>query len=222
MAEFFTQLAAGVYAVSGIDTDAGKTIVTGWLERQLLAAHRSVATLKLVQTGSVAGSPDIAMHRRISGRTLPEDASGITAPQVFAHPASPHLAAALEHRTVDLAAIEAAVAHLRARYDIVLVECAGGLMVPLTPDLLTIDYVASQGWPMIFVTSAKLGALNHTLLSWEALQSRSMAQTAVVWNTWFDATDAMIASDSRAWLKRKLALDWHSTAWLECPVLDVR
>ena len=51
------------------------------------------------------------------------------------------------------------------RYDFVLLEGAGGLMVPLTTELLTIDYIAQENYPLIFVTSGKLGSINHTLLA---------------------------------------------------------
>lgn len=64
-----------------------------------------------------------------------------TMPALFAYPASPHLAARLEQRTLDMAAIEAATERLCERYETVLIEGAGGfLMVPLTEQLLTIDY----------------------------------------------------------------------------------
>ena len=54
-----------------------------------------------------------------------------------------------------------------------LVEGAGGLMVPLTEDFLTIDYIVEKQYPLIFVTSGKLGSINHTLLSFEAIKNRA-------------------------------------------------
>ena len=132
-----------VWFVSGIDTDAGKTVATGWLARRWMDEGFTVATVKLVQTGAPDGrSPDIAVHRRIMGVTLPEDAEGLTAPALFDYPASPHLAAAMEKRTLDLQAVLRAIETVSGRYDRVLVEGAGGLMVPLTEDLLTIELIA--------------------------------------------------------------------------------
>lgn len=116
-----------VVFVSGIDTDIGKTVVTGWLARQWLEQGDNVITQKLVQTGCVGASDDILMHRRIMGCDLfEEDRDGTTMPVLYAYPASPHLAARLEQRELDLAAIEQATARLCARYDTVLVEGAGG------------------------------------------------------------------------------------------------
>ena len=85
-----------IHFVSGVDTDAGKSIATGWLARTWLDAGRRVATLKLAQTGNVGSSEDIARHRAMMGvGPLPEDAEGLTAPYIFPHPCSPDLAARL-------------------------------------------------------------------------------------------------------------------------------
>ena len=163
-----------VIFVSGIHTDAGKSYATGWLARRLMDEGKSVATLKFIQTGNVGSSEDIAVHRRLMGVELPEDAEGITAPQIFSYPCSPQLAARLDSRSIDFEKIDAAIALLSERYDVVLVEGAGGLMVPLTDDFWTIDYVASRSLPVIIVTNGTLGSINHTLLSFEAVERRAI------------------------------------------------
>jgi dethiobiotin synthetase len=111
-----------------------------------------------------------------------EDKEGLTAPQIFKFPSSPHLAAKLENRVVDVDAIRNAMRLLAARYDVVLVEGAGGVAVPLTEDMLTIDLVALEKWPMILVTSGKLGSLNHTILSLEAASNRHVPVAGIVYN----------------------------------------
>ena len=78
MQDNVVKLSSGIHFVSGIDTDAGKTVCTGWLARELLRCGRRVATMKLVQTGCGDYSPDIRLHRRLMGVTLPEDEEGIT------------------------------------------------------------------------------------------------------------------------------------------------
>ena len=82
MQDNVVKLSSGIHFVSGIDTDAGKTVCTGWLARELLRCGRRVATMKLVQTGCGDYSPDIRLHRRLMGVTLPEDEEGITAPEL--------------------------------------------------------------------------------------------------------------------------------------------
>jgi dethiobiotin synthetase len=211
-----------VVFVSGIDTDIGKTVVTGWLARQWLERGEKVITQKLVQTGCVGASDDILMHRRIMGCDLfEEDRDGTTMPVLYAYPASPHLAARLEQRELDFAAIEQATARLCARYDTVLVEGAGGLMVPLTAELLTIDYVVQRGWPVLLVTSGRLGSINHTLLSLEALAARGIALHGVAWNSRDDSGDEVIAADSRSFIRAHVARHFPQAHWYEVPRLEL-
>lgn len=208
--------------VSGIDTDAGKTIATGWLAGRFLREGRNVVTAKLVQTGSDDLSPDILTHRRLMGKgLLPADIDGRTMPETFHYPASPHLAAELEGRTVDFAKIERALMSLEAQYETVLVEGAGGLMVPLTRELLTIDYVAENGWPVWFVTSGKLGSVNHTLLSLEAMKRRDMPLAGLIFNDFCPSHDKIIAQDTREYLRTALERFYPEAPFLVCPTLDL-
>lgn len=127
--------------ISGIDTDAGKTYATAFLARRMMDEGLTVATQKFIQTGCRDTSEDIEAHRRLVGcAPLPEDAEGITAPIIFSYPASAQLAAAIDGREIDLGLVDASTALLLERYDRVLVEGAGGLMVPIRDDLFTIDY----------------------------------------------------------------------------------
>lgn len=209
-----------VIFVGGIDTEIGKTVVTGWLARQWLDQGGEVITQKLVQTGCVGASDDILLHRRLMGCGLfEEDRDGTTMPALYAYPASPHLAARLEGRVLDLDAIGAATARLRARYATVLVEGAGGLLVPLTPDLLTLDYVARQGWPVLLVTSGRLGSINHTLLSLEAIAARGVALHGIAWNSRDDGSDEVIAAESRRYLRGWMQARFPQAHWYDVPLL---
>ena len=194
-----------IYLVAGIDTGVGKTVATGLMARSLRDRGIDAITVKLVQTGNDGYSEDIDAHRAIMGCRFPEDDQGLTAPQIFKFPSSPELAARLEGRTVDLDRIRECVRSCAERHEVVLVEAAGGLHVPLTRDLLTIDFAAKEGWPMILVTSGRLGSINHTLLSLEAARSRGMKVAGVVYN-WSAETDPTIDQDTpemtRLWLSR--------------------
>lgn len=207
-----------VIFVSGIHTDAGKSYATGWLARELAAQGKSVITLKFIQTGNVGHSEDIDVHRRIMGcGQLPEDLEGLTAPQIFSYPASPQLAAEIDGRPIDFEAIDRAIATLDERYDVVLVEGAGGLMVPLTDDFWTLDYIASRGLPVALVTNGYLGSINHTLLSLEVLERRAIPLHSLIYNTHFDSSDARIAADTKGFLARYLSRRHPSTPLLLCP-----
>ncbi|WP_300829440.1 dethiobiotin synthase [uncultured Rikenella sp.] len=220
---------SGVYFVSGIDTDAGKSYATGLLARRLAEEQGvRVITQKFVQTGNTGLSEDIELHRRLMGIPLQEvDLDGTTAPLIYRFPASPHLAAALEGRAVETARIDASTERLRGLYDIVLVEGAGGLAVPLAPfpaaaergrEYLTMDYVAERRLPLLFVTSAKLGSLNHTLLSFEACRARGIEVAGVLWNL-CPAGDPVIAADTRAYIADYLRVYWPSAQLIDIPAL---
>ena len=79
-------------------------------------------------------------------------------------------------------------------------------MVPLTTELLTIDYIAQEKYPLIFVTSGKLGSINHTLLSLEAIQKRGIVLATVLYNLYPTVEDKTIQDDTmefiRAWLEK--------------------
>lgn len=172
-----------VFWISGIDTGIGKTMVTGLMAKGLLAAGHDVITVKMVQTGNDGYSEDIEEHRAICAEgKRREDLEGLTAPQIFKFPSSPFLAARLEGREVDLEAISRAVRECAARYEIVLVEGAGGLDVPLTEEVLSVDFAVREGWELVLVTCGKLGAINHALLSLEAAKTRGMKLAGVVHN----------------------------------------
>ena len=211
----------GVYFVSGIDTDIGKTVATGVLAKQLLQQGKSVITQKPVQTGCQDIADDIAAHRKIMGIPMQEaDEQRLTMPEIFSYPASPHLAARLDGRALDLDKIRTATQELAAQYEIVLVEGAGGLMVPLTENLLTIDYIQQQAYPVILVTSGRLGSINHTLLSFAALKQYGIRLHSLVFNHIHDSSDKCVAQDSLNYLQCRLKDSFPEAEWLELDKTD--
>lgn len=208
-----------VLFLSGIDTDAGKTYATAFLARRFMEQGRSVITQKFVQTGCRDYSEDIAAHRRLMGiNPLPEDLDHTTAPVIFTYPASAQLAARLDGREIDLDAIDNATKVLASRYDNVIIEGAGGLMVPLTDDFLTIDYVKSRNLPIVLVTNGILGSINHTLLSLEAIESRGITLDTVIYDTYYDS-DKVIAADTLGFIRRYLERRHPQTQLLILPKL---
>ncbi|HHP8227805.1 TPA: dethiobiotin synthase, partial [Acinetobacter baumannii] len=191
-----------IYFVSGIDTEIGKTYATGFLAKLWTEQGKKVITQKLIQTGNADISEDIQKHREIMGQGwFQEDHDKLTMPEIFSYPASPHLATRLDNREIDFQKIENATQTLAERFEIVLLEGAGGLMVPLTTSLLTIDYVAQHQFPVILVTSGRLGSINHTLLSLEALKSRGLKLKALVYNLKDESKDPLISQDTSNYLK---------------------
>lgn len=207
-----------IYFISGIDTDAGKSYCTAWYARQLAQNGKRVITQKFIQTGNVGHSEDIDLHRRIMETGyLPEDREGLTMPEIFSYPCSPHLAARIDRRPIDFNKIERATLELARRYDIVLVEGAGGLMVPLTEEYLTIDYIAEKQYPLLFVTSGKLGSINHTLLSLEAIKNRGIRLDMVLYNLYPTVEDKTIQEDTMQYIKNYLAKHFPDTKFEVVP-----
>ncbi len=203
--------------ITGIDTDAGKTYATAFLARRLMNEGKSVVTQKFIQTGCIGMSEDIVVHRRLCGTGyLPEDLDGTTAPLIFSYPASAQLAAAIDGREIDLSRIEQSTRHLSTAYDCVLIEGAGGLMVPVNDDYFTIDYVAGHRLPTVLVTNGRLGSINHTILSLEAIAARGIELYAVIYNRYFDS-DATIAADTCGFIRRYIGKHFPASSFIEMP-----
>lgn len=205
--------------VTGIDTDAGKTYATAWLAKLLMDRGRSVATQKFIQTGCVDESEDIVAHREILGiPMLPEDMDRTTAPIVFTYPASAQLAAKIDGREIDLNLIDESKNILNERYDNLFIEGAGGLMVPITDTFFAIDYIATRNLPVVLVTNSKLGSINHTILSLEALAARNIQVVAVVFNHHFD-NDQEISEDTYQFIRRYIMRNLPEALYIDLPSL---
>lgn len=209
-----------VYFVSGIDTNIGKSYATGYLAREWNKNGIRTITQKFIQTGNTELSEDIELHRKLMGTgLLPEDKEGLTMPEIFTYPCSPHLAAEIDKRPIDFNKIERATEALSEKYDAVLLEGAGGLMVPLTRDLLTIDYIAQKKYPLIFVTSGRLGSINHTLLSLEAIRKRGIRLHTLMYNLYPVSDDELIRRDTEDYIRTLLAKEYPDTEFVSVPCL---
>lgn len=210
-----------VFFVSGIDTNIGKSYATAYLACLWQKQGRRVITQKFIQTGNPKGySEDIELHRQLTGTGhLPEDEQGLTKPEIFSYPASPDLASRIDRRAIDFDKIKRATEVLSERYDAVLVEGAGGLMVPLTSDLLTIDYICRSGYPLVFVTSGRLGSINHTLLSFEAIERRGIPLHTVMYNLFPEGEDKVIQADTEACIRRYMEKHFPEAAFVKVPCL---
>ncbi len=194
-----------VHFVSGIDTNIGKTYATALIAASLKQKGYRVITQKMIQTGCEGVSEDILMHRRLNREELCEDDKDLTtSPIVLTYPASPHLAADIDKVCLDMSVVDRSSEKLSAKYDIVLQEGAGGLMVPITSEgYLTIDYIHERNYPVILVTSGRLGSINHTLLSLYACRNYGVDVELLVYNT-YPETDQIIESDTLKYLKKNV------------------
>ena len=156
------------FFVTGTDTDVGKTVVSAWLVAQLGACY-----WKPIQAGNQSET-DSQIVQRLSGvspdRILPEA-------YVLSEPIAPHEAARRERITVEMAKLAPPLCDRP-----LVVEGAGGLMVPLNDSSFVIDLARELELPLILVARSTLGTINHTLLSLEAIRRRGLPLAGVVMN----------------------------------------
>lgn len=203
--------------ITGIDTDAGKTYATASYARLLDNMGLGVVTQKFIQTGCRDTSEDIDKHRELLGTgILPEDSEHLTAPIIFSYPASAQLAARIDGRDIDTTVIERCTAELLRRYDRVLIEGAGGLLVPITDTYMAADYVREHRLPVVLTTNGRLGSINHTLLSLEAIRSRGLELRAVIYNEFYDS-DSIIAEDTKSFIGRYLSRNFPEADYYAMP-----
>lgn len=164
--------------VTGTDTGVGKTVAACTVVRQLRARGVDVGVMKPVETGVGPGGPlDALALREAAGSPDPLDD---ICPQRFALPAAPAVAAAHEGRDVDDDAIFRAFSRVKSRHELVLVEGAGGLLVPATRDLTMADLARELGAPLLVVARGALGTINHTLLTLDAADTRKLPVLGVI------------------------------------------
>ena len=154
--------------VCGTDTDVGKTVVSALLVQGLGASY-----WKPVQSGLDEGGD---RGRVIELLQLPQE-RWISEVYAFHAPVSPHWAAEQEHTEVDPSRLM-----LPATSSPLVVETAGGLLVPLNRNWLQIDQLLQWGLPIVLVARSGLGTLNHTLLSLEALRQRGLTILGLILN----------------------------------------
>ena len=209
-----------VLFVTGIDTNIGKTFATGIIARALAEKGKKVITQKMIQTGCTEVSEDIEMHRHLQGIPFTEeDKAGLTCPYIFTYPCSPHMAAARDGREINLAVVTEATRRLQEKYEYVLLEGAGGLMVPNDFNSLTIDYVKEQGYSVLLVTSSKLGSINHTLLSLYACKQYGIPVKALIYNL-CPPTDSLITDNTLEYLRQFLQREWPGTSLILLPEVN--
>nr|MBV6628973.1 dethiobiotin synthase [Oceanococcus sp. HetDA_MAG_MS8] len=162
--------------VGGTDTEIGKTYTSLRLIHALRETGASVAGYKPVAAGCEQSAD--GWRNEDALKLLAASSPGLSYAQVnpIALPdaIAPHLAADNCGLRIDPDGMAAGAHALAQEYDWVIVEGAGGLLVPLTDKLTFLDWVAGQGWPCVLVVGMRLGCINHALLSAQALQKAGL------------------------------------------------
>ena len=181
--------------ITATDTNVGKTMVSGLLLKFLLDRSIKAGYQKWASTGDSENPADLLSCMQTAGINLDPAALDLQVPYRFEFPASPHLSAELENRKIDPEIIVSAYHTMVSSHEILIVEGVGGLLVPLTRDLLLADLLARLEIPTIIVTRSGLGTLSHTLLTIEALRSRKIPILGVIFTDGKNDNETLVADN---------------------------
>ncbi len=179
--------------VTGTDTEVGKTWVAAGLVLALRRAGLDIGVWKPVQSGCRRGDPQADSHllRTNGGVEDPED---LICPHSFEHPLPPLLAAQLAGTELTIDTLLDDGRRLAERHRFLLVEGAGGLAVPLTPEAMVIDLAVALALPVLVVARPGLGTINHTLTTVAYLRQHGLPVLGVIFNGYREALPPPIDS----------------------------
>lgn len=176
------------FFVTGTGTGVGKTVVTALLVHGMRREGLDVVPAKPIQTGAepdergIIKSPDLEWIFEATGLEPNPGEYPLMAPCVYRHPCSPHLAARLEKRPTQPNAIIEAIEELASLHEYLVVEGAGGILVPMDEEMMMIDMADRLDLPVVIAAHAGLGTINHTLLTLEVLKKRGLEIAGVILN----------------------------------------
>jgi dethiobiotin synthetase len=190
--------------VTGTDTGVGKTLVSAALLHALARHYPRVVGMKPVAAGTtlvdgVQANDDVLALRAASNCRVPPELDN---PVLLADPLSPHIAAARAGVEISIAHLVACQQQLLAHADAVVVEGAGGFMVPLSDTQTGADLAQALGLPVVLVVGLRLGCLNHALLTAGAIRARGL--TLAGWIANHVDPDMLAQADNIAFLQQQL------------------
>jgi len=184
--------------IVGTDTAVGKTLITGLLAKFIASRGKRVITQKWIQTGNKGFSADIASHLKFMNKKRKDINKYLNyvSPYIFEFPASAHLASSIEKKNIRPDKIKNSFKILAKDFDFVIAEGIGGTLVPFNRRRLVIDIVKELNLAVLIVAGNKLGAINHTLLTIEALKKRGLKILGIIFNVFLPRTNKFILKDN--------------------------
>ena len=182
------------YFITGTDTGVGKTYFTSLLTRALRQQGLDTLPLKPLCSGD---RDDVDILRRVADHSATADEIN---PIWLAAPTAPLVAARRENRTIDFEALVAWFSKWQAQRQSLLVEGAGGWLVPITETHTIADLAVAFQLPVLIVVANRLGCLNHALLTVESVRARGLSCAGLILNS-ISADDSIAAATNRASLE---------------------
>jgi dethiobiotin synthetase len=193
--------------ITGTDTEVGKTIVSAAIILALRKAGVDAVYMKPVQTGCRKRgrqliASDLETVCKLAGIHPSAKEKQLMAPCRFARTCSPHLAAGLEKRTIRLSRIMQSFSTLKRRHGFVVVEGAGGILVPLSEKHTMLDLMRVLALPVIIVARPGLGTINHTLLTIRELRRAGVQIRGIILSYAVKASKTYIENDNRRMIEK--------------------
>jgi dethiobiotin synthetase len=185
------------FFITGTDTGVGKTVIAGALIKTAQSLGLKVCGMKPLETGC----------KKINGALFPSDGDflkkmsdvdeplSLITPCAYENPLAPMVAADIEKKLVNLTAIKDSFKNLSEKYQSVMVEGIGGLLVPITRNYFVIDLIKELNLPVIMVSKPGIGAINHTLLTLNYALINSLNVAGIIIN-YTQAYQGTIAEDT--------------------------
>lgn len=194
------------FFITGTDTGVGKTVVTAGLAANLKQRGFNVGIMKPLQSGSEKTERGLVSIDASYAMQVAEinDPMEIVSPYRLEPPLAPRIAAEITGVTIDMDKISLAYRKLCERHDLILVEGAGGIMVPITGRFLMADLAILLDLPVLIVARPGLGTVNHTLLTVEYARSRGIQIAGIIIND-FDQSKAGPAEKTNPGLIEELS-----------------
>ncbi len=190
--------------VTGTDTEVGKTVIAGGIARVLKDKGQEVGVFKPVASGCrsdrgglVSHDAEFLAHCADSAETLDQ-----ICPVRFREPLAPEVAVQRGAEPIELEVIRTYYNRLAAGKEVMIVEGIGGLLVPLSQELLVADLAGQMDLPLLIVANPGLGTINHTLLSIEAARARGLRVAGIVINSYVADTASVAEETNPAAIER--------------------
>lgn len=200
--------------ISGTDTGIGKTVVSAVLLTLLRRRGIDAAYMKPIQAGCRRRggellAPDLEFCLLQANLRPSQIERSWMAPYRLLKPSSPHLAAAAQNRSIKMQFILRSLGKLHQQHPCVIIEGAGGLLVPLNSRSSMLDLIVAIGYPVVLVARPGLGTINHTLLTLRELRRAGMLVAGVIFNS----------TDQRSWGKLEQNNMTTIARWGRVPIL---
>lgn len=192
--------------ITATDTEIGKTVISGAISAALKKRGINVGVMKPVASGGVKNK---------YGRLISEDASflmqavqidegmrNIVNPLCLGPALTPAIAARESGVTIDVQQFIASYQKLREMYEYTVVEGVGGITAPLWEDYLVIDFMQAVNLPAVVVASAKLGSINHTVLTVEYARQHKIKVIGIILNGWPEGEAGILEKSNAEYIER--------------------